>query len=40
MRPIRRRSPITRVMGSLMLSLLGVMGAVWADKFDPMAAVT
>ena len=25
---------------SLMLSLLGIMGAIWADKFDHMAAVT
>ena len=28
------------VMGSLMLSLLGMIGAIWADKFDHMAAVT
>ena len=28
------------VAASLMLSLLGIMGAVWADKFDHMAAVT
>jgi ABC-2 type transport system permease protein len=28
------------VSASLMLSLLGIMGAVWADKFDHMAAVT
>ncbi|RAU21774.1 multidrug ABC transporter permease [Paramagnetospirillum kuznetsovii] len=28
------------VMGSLMLSLLGMMGGIWADKFDHMAAVT
>ena len=27
-------------MGSLMLSLLGMMGGIWADKFDHMAAVT
>jgi ABC-2 type transport system permease protein len=25
---------------SLMMSLLGIMGAIWADKFDHMAAVT
>lgn len=25
---------------SLLLSLLGIMGAIWADKFDHMAAVT
>jgi ABC-2 type transport system permease protein len=28
------------VAGSLMLSLLGMMGGIWADKFDHMAAVT
>lgn len=28
------------VMASLMLSLLGMMGGIWADKFDHMAAVT
>ncbi len=28
------------IAASLMLSLLGIMGAVWADKFDHMAAVT
>ncbi len=28
------------VMGSLMLSLLGMMAGIWADKFDHMAAVT
>jgi len=28
------------VGASLMLSLLGIMGAIWADKFDHMAAVT
>ncbi len=28
------------VAASLMLSLLGIMGAIWADKFDHMAAVT
>ncbi|CAA7620919.1 ABC transporter permease [Magnetospirillum sp. SS-4] len=28
------------VMGSLMLSLLGMLGGIWADKFDHMAAVT
>lgn len=28
------------VMGSLMLSLLGMVGAIWADKFDHMATVT
>jgi len=28
------------VSASLMLSLLGIMGAVWADKFDHMASVT
>jgi ABC-2 type transport system permease protein len=28
------------VMGSLLLSLLGMMGGIWADKFDHMAAVT
>ncbi len=28
------------VAASLMLSLLGVAGAIWADKFDHMAAVT
>ena len=28
------------VMGSLLLSLLGMIGGIWADKFDHMAAVT
>ncbi len=28
------------VMASLMLSLLGMVGGIWADKFDHMAAVT
>lgn len=28
------------VMGSLLLSLLGMVGGIWADKFDHMAAVT
>lgn len=28
------------IMGSLMLSLLGVIGALWAEKFDHIAAVT
>lgn len=28
------------IMGSLMLALLGIIGGVWADKFDRMAAVT
>jgi ABC-2 type transport system permease protein len=28
------------VMSSLMLALLGVIGGIWADKFDHMAAVT
>ncbi len=28
------------VAGSLMLSLLGMIGGIWADKFDHMAAVT
>ena len=28
------------VMAALMLSLLGIAGGVWADKFDQMAAVT
>lgn len=28
------------VMGSLMLSLLGLMGGIWAEKFDHLAAVT
>ncbi|MDA8231448.1 MAG: ABC transporter permease [Magnetospirillum sp.] len=27
-------------LGSLMLSLLGMIGGIWADKFDHMAAVT
>jgi len=27
-------------MGSLMMSLLGVIGGIWADKFDHLAAVT
>jgi len=28
------------LMGSMMLSLLGMIGGIWADKFDHMAAVT
>ena len=28
------------LMGSLMLSLLGLMAGIWADKFDHMAAIT
>jgi ABC-2 type transport system permease protein len=28
------------VMASLLLSLLGMIGAIWADKYDHMAAVT
>lgn len=28
------------IMASLMLSLLGMMGGIWADKFDHIAAVT
>lgn len=28
------------VLGSMMLSLLGVIGGIWADKFDHIAAVT
>jgi ABC-2 type transport system permease protein len=28
------------VMGSLMLSLLGLIGGIWAEKFDHIAAVT
>ncbi|MBM3601292.1 MAG: ABC transporter permease [Alphaproteobacteria bacterium] len=28
------------VMGSLMLSLLGIIGAIWSEKFDHIAAVT
>jgi len=28
------------VMGSLMMSLLGMIAGIWADKFDHMAAVT
>ena len=28
------------IMASLMLSLLGVIGGIWADKFDHIAAVT
>lgn len=28
------------VMASLMLSLIGMMGGIWADKFDHIAAVT
>jgi len=27
-------------MGALMLSLFGILGGIWADKFDHMAAVT
>jgi len=28
------------LLGTMMLSLLGVIGAIWADKFDHIAAVT
>ncbi len=28
------------IMGALMLSLLGVIGGIWSEKFDHMAAVT
>ena len=28
------------IMASLMLALIGMMGGIWADKFDHMAAVT
>ncbi len=28
------------LLGSMMLSLMGVMGGIWADKFDHIAAVT
>src|SRR5258708_6622741 len=28
------------VLATMMLSLLGVVGAIWADKFDHIAAVT
>jgi ABC-2 type transport system permease protein len=28
------------IAGSLMMSLLGILGGLWADKFDHMAAVT
>lgn len=28
------------IMASLMLSLMGILGGIWADKFDQMAAVT
>jgi ABC-2 type transport system permease protein len=28
------------IMGCLLLSLLGLMGGIWADKFDHLAAVT
>src|SRR5262249_14411935 len=41
--PISIADPIlilyNAVAASLMLSLLGIMGAVWADKFDHMPAV-
>jgi len=42
--PIRVADPLLilyhAVMGSLMLSLLGMLGGIWADKFDHMAAIT
>lgn len=28
------------IMASLMLALIGMMGGIWADKFDHMAAIT
>jgi ABC-2 type transport system permease protein len=28
------------ILGTMMMSLLGVIGAIWADKFDHIAAVT
>jgi ABC-2 type transport system permease protein len=42
--PIHIHAPLFIVFhavgGSLLLSLLGMMGGIWADKFDHMAAVT
>jgi len=42
--PIRIHDPLAvvyfSVMGSLMLSLLGVIGGIWSEKFDHIAAVT
>jgi ABC-2 type transport system permease protein len=42
--PIRLHDPLAVVYfganASLMLALLGILGGVWADKFDHIAAVT
>ncbi|MBF0373121.1 MAG: ABC transporter permease [Alphaproteobacteria bacterium] len=42
--PLRAHAPLLILyhafMASLMLSLLGMIGGIWADKFDHMAAVT
>jgi ABC-2 type transport system permease protein len=42
--PIRIHDPLAviyfAVMGSLMLSLLGMIGGIWSEKFDHIAAVT
>ncbi len=42
--PIRIHDPLTlayhAVNGALMLSLLGLIGGIWAEKFDHIAAVT
>ncbi len=42
--PIRIFDPVAviyyGVMGSLMLSLLGLIGGIWSEKFDHIAAVT
>jgi ABC-2 type transport system permease protein len=42
--PIRIHDPVAviyfAVMGSLMLSLLGMIGGIWSEKFDHIAAVT
>ena len=42
--PIRIHDPLAVIyyafMGSLMLSLLGMIGGIWSEKFDHIAAVT
>ena len=42
--PVRIVDPLSMIFfavnGALMLSLLGIIGGIWAEKFDQMAAIT
>ena len=42
--PVQIQAPLTilyfAVMASVLLSLLGLIGGIWSDKFEQMAAVT